>query len=356
MSNASLKAPARILVVDDDPGLVRLLKKHLDRAGYETATAGSGTEAAKWLLNHPADLLLLDLNLPDYSKEDLLHHLQSAKTVPFIVITGQGDERVAVEMMKKGAIDYLVKDRNFLELVPAVVSRALKQIDNASRLIEAEKGRQRLEHEILEIAEKEQQRFGHDLHDGLTQYLAGIEIMSSVLEQDLEQEGNPAAARVQKLTGHIRQAIAQTRVLARGLSPVPMEADGLSSALKELAGNTSDLFKVKCIFQEEQQVSPSDYAAAKHLYRIAQEATNNAIRHGKATSIKISLEPEKGSGMARLRIESDGSSFSRKAGSSRGMGLRIMNHRAELIGGTLEIKPGPSSGTVVDCRFPIQKS
>jgi signal transduction histidine kinase len=355
MSNPHPKS-ARILIVDDDPGLTRLLKKHLDRAGYETAVANAGGEAARWLSNHTADLLLLDLNLPDYSKEDLLNHLQKAQQVPFIVITGQGDERVAVEMMKKGAIDYLVKDRSFLELVPAVVARALKQIENTTRLAEAEKERQRLEHEILEIAEKEQQRIGHDLHDGLTQYLAGIEIMSSVLEQDLEQNGDPTAARVHKLTNHLRQAIAQTRVLARGLSPVPMEVDGLSSALKELAGNTTDLFKVTCVFQEKASVSPVDFAAAKHLYRIAQEAINNAIRHGKATTIKVVLEQGPAVDAGKLSIENDGMPFSPKVGSSKGMGLRIMEHRAALIGGTLEIRSRPSSGTVVECRFPSIKS
>src|SRR6266511_3160553 len=100
--------PATVLVVDDDRGLTRLIEKTLRREGYATAAANSGAAALDWLDKHRADLALLDLKLQDIEGKELIAKLGEArKLVPFIIITGQGDERVAVEMMKSGALDYL---------------------------------------------------------------------------------------------------------------------------------------------------------------------------------------------------------------------------------------------------------
>jgi len=112
------------------------------------------------------------------------------RSVPFIIITGQGDERVAVDMMKRGALDYLVKDVNFIEFVPTVVRRALSQLErNTARRCEAD--RQRLEQEILHISEREQQRIGRDLHDDLGQQLAGLSIMATMLSRSLAAVPHP---------------------------------------------------------------------------------------------------------------------------------------------------------------------
>src|SRR3954470_23557350 len=117
---------ARLFIVDDDAGLVRLMQKTLDREGFETASANSGKEAITWLTRNTADLMLLDLKLQDMEGKELVEHLKAAgRDIPFVIITGQGDERVAVEMMKRGALDYLVKDVQFIEFVPTVVRRAL---------------------------------------------------------------------------------------------------------------------------------------------------------------------------------------------------------------------------------------
>src|SRR4051812_12429425 len=123
-----------VFVIDDDAGLLRLLHKCLTRSGYYAFSAASGNEAADWLKSHHADLILLDLHLPDVSREEMLNRLmQQHAHTPFIIITGHGDERIAVEMMKKGALDYIVKDGNFLEYVPTVIERSLKQIQNEKR-------------------------------------------------------------------------------------------------------------------------------------------------------------------------------------------------------------------------------
>src|SRR5215468_5158383 len=128
-----------ILLVDDDQGLLMLMEKALRREGFSTATAASGADALGWLAGREAGLMLLDLKLQDIEGKELIRQLaESHRCPPFIIITGQGDERVAVEMMKRGARDYLVKDVDFLQFVPAVVKRALEQLRNEQRLAEAE--------------------------------------------------------------------------------------------------------------------------------------------------------------------------------------------------------------------------
>ncbi|MEJ2229785.1 MAG: response regulator [Nitrospirales bacterium] len=127
--------PRTILIVDDHQGLISLIQRCLSRDGFLTAVAYSGQEALNWLTHHQADLLLLDLQLPDMTGEDLINQLdQRAITLPFIVVTGQGDERLAVKMMKRGARDYFIKDSSLIELLPSIVAQTFEQIQQEQRL------------------------------------------------------------------------------------------------------------------------------------------------------------------------------------------------------------------------------
>lgn len=624
------QAPAKILVVDDEPGLRRLIEKRLERSGYDPASAGSAAEALEWMAANEPDLMLLDLKLPDAEGHEVVEQLKEiGRKIPFIVITGQGDERVAVNMMKRGAADYLVKDKDFLEFLPSIVQRVLAQVLTEERLAAAEEQlrlvkaaveeaqdailvatagpsplvvfanrafcsltgidpqtaeglpvstiernatvcfwralaseaplsgensvvsssgasrtlecqiapikneegkithwisiqrditarkladkaldarvrqqaavarlgnrvlaetpleellqeaahllvetldvnfskvqeslpdgmlflrsgagwrpgyvgrtlipaegtpdgralsrlepviyeniqddpslespsffrehgvvsgiavpihdrdqafgvlgvetrekrrftgddvhflramanvlsealeRRNSEKEILEASSREQQRIGQDLHDGLGQHLAGIELLSHVLEEELADEGRPEAEQASKIAERVREAIAQTRMLARGLSPVHIEADGLMSSLKELATGVEEIFKVHCQFHCPRPVPVADNDAATHLYRIAQEATNNAIKHGKAQNISISLLQKNGS--RSLEISDDGEGLS-DAVSPKGIGLRIMNRRATMIGGKFEIRKNRPKGVTVTCTIPV---
>src|SRR3954447_14452748 len=161
-----------VLIVDDDQGLLRLIQKALERAGLSTTTASSGREAIAWLTGNSAQLMLLDLKLPDFEGRDLVKHLSSInRSLPFIVITGQGDERVAVDMMKRGALDYVVKDADFLAFLPDVVRRAMNDVARERQLAAAIAEREELERVLLKTSEREQMRIGQDLHDGLGQHL-----------------------------------------------------------------------------------------------------------------------------------------------------------------------------------------
>jgi PAS domain S-box-containing protein len=455
-----------VLIVDDDEGLCRLMSKALDREGWSPVAVSSGAQAKEWIARNEAELMLLDLKLQDAQGTTLVEDLsQRQKCPPFVVITGQGDERIAVEMMKRGAIDYLVKDGEFLQFLPAVVRRAVEQVDRDRRLAVAEaqlhmirsvvdqgfsavliateadpepeivyvnpaftqatgftaesvigqrlsslvslagvdaairqalsqterfieevapyqvngaerwgewrvgpvreKGgavshwliifreiteRRRLEREILEISDRERQRIGQDLHDGLCQTLTGIEIMSEVLEQNLYRRSKAGALKAGQIASHVRDAIRQTRILARGLAPVTLESEGFVSGLLELAAITSKLFGIACRVSCEEHITVPDLSVATHLFRIAQEAVSNAVKHGKATEVLISLEV--GHENPFLMVSDNGFGLGINAGKNPGMGLHIMKYRAGVIGGELLVLPRETGGTQVRCSFP----
>lgn len=213
--------------------------------------------------------------------------------------------------------------------------------------------RKRLEKEILEISEREQRRIGQDLHDGLCQQLAGIEMLSQVLARKLVTKSGDGSVRATEIARAVRDAIGQTRLLARGLSPVTLESEGLMSALAELALNTEKLFGVHCHFDCEEIVRFDNHAAATHLFRIVQEAVSNAIKHGRAGKISIQLRQEPR--QLRLRVSDDGVGFSGKLSAGSGMGLRIMQTRIGMVGGALTIERNPGAGVSVICTAPKPK-
>lgn len=457
----------KLSVVDDDRGLLRLIEKSLKRSGHEVVPLDSGAAAVSWLSENSPDLLLLDLKLQDSDAPEIIRKLsEKHRLPPFLIITGQGDERVAVEMMKNGALDYVVKDAHFQDVLPAVVTRTLAQIHRDRKLAAAEDAlrisehrfrvalqhspifvfnqdtdlrytwihnlpvqnaeesfigktdealfpqeeadrlvqiklralatggsvrqevactingekriydltvepvrnefqkpigitgaaiditeHKRLENEVLQISEMEQRRIGQDLHDGICQHLAGIGLMTEALGLKLEARSKANAAQVENIATQIREVISQTRSLARGLSPVVLEAEGLMAALEELAAHTGKLFRIACEFICPSPVEFADLTAATHLFRIAQEAVTNAVKHGKAKRVEIRLE-EKADKLV-LAIRDNGLGFTgAPLSSAKGMGLRIMQYRATTIGATLLFQKANPSGAAVICFLP----
>lgn len=209
--------------------------------------------------------------------------------------------------------------------------------------------RRRLERELLEISNREQRRIGHDLHDGVCQQLAGIAYLVDILGDKLHEKGAGEAADAEKIEALINEATLQARAVARGLFPVRLEENGLVSALEELATTTSSRFKINCRFVCAQPPARVDNETALHLYYIAQEATLNAARHGKAATVKISLAPE--GRRFRLGVQDDGCGFLPAGANRAGMGIRIMRYRAKVVGATLDLQSQPESGTLVTCVF-----
>lgn len=206
-----------------------------------------------------------------------------------------------------------------------------------------------LEADILSVAEGEQSRIGHDLHDGLGQHLTGVEFMAQVIVQRLEAAGRPEARDMEEITRLIREAIAQTRDLARGLSPVVLQKKGLPVALTDLAESISARMQVHCTCEVSMPPPIVDYNTSIHLYRIAQEAAANAVKHGKATAVAITLEEHHN--RLKLTIADNGSGLPDNHGVGQGMGLRVMTYRAGIIGATLDMYSTPGQGVMIQCSL-----
>lgn len=213
-------------------------------------------------------------------------------------------------------------------------------------------GRKRLENEIAALSDREQRRIGRDLHDTLGQQLTGMLFVLDQVEADLQERGLPEAAEMTKAVELLERSIEQTRALARGLSPVMDEPGGLTSALGELADSVEAQFDITCRFEAPEPLLVGDSDAAVNLYRIAQEAVNNAIRHGKANHIRIRLWRDEAHGY--LAVHDDGVGIPPDATDGEGMGLHIMPHRASILGGRLDVGPDAERGTVVTCTFPVR--
>lgn len=212
-----------------------------------------------------------------------------------------------------------------------------------------------LEREILEVADREKERLGRDLHDGLCQTLAGIAALSATLSRRLvataDFDGSAAAAEIARL---LSEAIGEAHDLSRGLGPIGLQVGNLAAALEGLALNIVQLFRVSCTFESEGSVPRLGQEVAAHLYRIAQEAVSNAIAHGRADRIEISLSGTDLDGL--LSVRDNGEGLPEEAVQGGGIGLHTMAYRARLIGGSLNVRRLAPRGTAIVCVFPLPEA
>lgn len=206
----------------------------------------------------------------------------------------------------------------------------------------------RLEKELMDIGDKERQKFGHDLHDDLCPHLIGIVGLTTVLKRKLESQGVQDAMQLDKIKDFLKVAVVKCRQLARGLCPVNLVDHGLVAALRELADNVQSIFQVCCTFACETNVTVSDNTVATHLFRIAQEAVYNAARHAEPDQIQIRLTT--GAGRLNLTVTDDGVGLP-QGRRNNGMGLRIMDFRATMIQASLAIQSCVNSGTRIQLQM-----
>jgi PAS domain S-box-containing protein len=229
--------------------------------------------------------------------------------------------------------------------------------------------RKRLEKHVLDIASEEQRRFAQELHDGTGQELTGLSLFSDTLQEVLssaprkELEGNAPwlleeadLARLRQIASRLSRGLAETnrhvRDLSRGIVPVQIDAEGLRSALEELVAATDAQQGITCHFECTGPIAVANNTTATQLYRIAQEALNNALRHGRADEIHISLLQQ--DNQIILGVSDNGIGFDRATmhgayPADGGMGLRTMEYRAGMIGGVIRIGPNQADGTTVRC-------
>ena len=211
--------------------------------------------------------------------------------------------------------------------------------------------RKKLERQILEVSEREQERIGADLHDGVSQLLTGGTFMNDSVRQRLAAQALPEAADVQRVGELLTQLQRDLRHVARGLQPVVPAPEGLMAALTELTESVSERCGIACRVNCPQRVLVHDNSMATHLFRIAKEAVHNAVRHGRPKKITVELTEEKGTLV--LQVQDNGRGLRSAHGQEAGLGLRIMKSRSEAMSGKLEVGPVRPHGTLVRCTVPV---
>lgn len=214
--------------------------------------------------------------------------------------------------------------------------------------------RSHLERQVLTISDREQRRIGRDLHDGLGQRLTGAAYLATALESRLGSQGLAEAKTAERIQEMIGEAIDETRRLAKGLSPVTFDPHGLPGALREIVERTSSATDITCEMRGELDLSISSPTMANHLFRLAQEAVNNAVKHSGADTIIVQLARDET--VLTMSIEDNGKGIGRigSASTGGGMGIHLMRYRATVMGGAFMIRPGADSGTVVEVMVPLR--
>jgi signal transduction histidine kinase len=216
-----------------------------------------------------------------------------------------------------------------------------------------------LQQAITESVENEQRRIGQELHDGMVQDLTAVSLQAKSLYLELKAQDSQAAEKAANLALSIPNVVKEIRAAIRGLMPVEVDSDGLMTALQQLADSTEQRYRISCSLQSPRPVAIGDNTVANHIFRIAQEAVNNAVKHSGAQHISIGLATAD-DGLT-LTVDDDGIGIgvgasnngtdSAPSSHSGGMGLRIMRHRAHMIGGTLSVDRKEERGTVVVCHL-----
>ena len=210
--------------------------------------------------------------------------------------------------------------------------------------------RARLEREVIESCAREQRRIAYDLHDGVGQQLVGIALSAKLLEEQLRADRPFEADKASAIVRLANEAARQARLTARSLEGADGVGD-LKTALESLAMNISQSCRVRSTVKANRACWPVSAPVAAQLYRITQEAVRNAVEHGAAREVLIKLTF--GHRDMLLTVQDDGEGFNTKT-NGHGMGLRIMRYRAQCIGGSCEVNPGPTRGTLVHCRVPLE--
>ena len=246
----------------------------------------------------------------------------------------------------------LRKDGSILPLEVAVSEAVPGKIFTA--IIRDISRRKQLEREVTEIAAAEQRRIGQELHDGVSQELTGLTMMTTALRERLKLEAPKAEPLAQRIVNGLGDVQKLVRHVSHGLLPVEVDAEGLRAAIDDLIDRLRQQASIECVFHAPHPVLVRDSLTATHLFHIVQEATNNALRHGNPSHIEIRLDSNQDSLV--LTVRDNGVGIPIESDRRDGVGLRLMRYRASLIGGVLYVGNAEKKGTVVTCTLAAWRS
>jgi len=346
--------PVNVLLVDDEARNLDALESVLDNPEYRLVRAQDAEEALLALMQGDFAAIVLDVRMPNMTGLQLAQVIKQRKKtqhIPIIFLTAyyQEDEHM-IQGYGAGAVDYLNKPFNPVILRSKVA--VFVDLYRKSRALESEiSERKRLEAEIACVAEREQRRLGQELHDGLGQQMAGIGYMISALLAKLEKVSPSIAREAGRLERLITDSVEKARTLAKGFYPVELERHGLHVALQEIARGTEQTYAVSCLVEsDESSCAELRDQLAVQLFRIAQEAVHNVVKHAQARNIAIRLASSNGDIV--LTVKDDGIGFPSNTDERAGMGLQIMQYRAQMIGGRMDCRNHPGGGAIITCVAP----
>lgn len=317
----------------------------LTNRALKSTSAGSLAEAQSALLEMTPDLVICSLELGGGEAMELFtKHDNTA--YPLVMSSTQPGEELAVKAIKAGAIDYFVKTHENIDALPERIIQSLHEWQFMQE-------HQQLQHEVAELPRRQQQHLGQELHDGLGQQLTGLGLLAHSLVKRLKAAAPAELEMAEQLASGLDQALSDVRALSHGLMPVPMDARGLTSAIEELAARVSKQSGIRIELHHDKPILISDNETATHVFRIVQEAINNAIKHAEAKQITLLLEADEH--QAVIEVRDDGNGLPADLDENQGVGFRTMFHRCKLFGGSLDIYTHDEGGTRVRCRFPLDR-
>lgn len=371
-----------ILIVEDEAVIAKDLQLSLENLGYIVPfTVSTGNEAIRKVRENNIDLVLMDIMLAgEVDGIETAHKIRTNHRIPVIYLTAYADKATLKRAKITEPYGYLIKPVSDTEMLSAIemaiyksnMERKLRKSEEklikhgeeleelikerTSELIVANKllqqeiaERKILEKAILETEERELQRIGYELHDGLGQLLSGLSLKSQSLENVLKNKSMPEAESAERITLLIDQAKENLRSLMSGNLPMETDQKNIMSLLEELAARTTRDFGLPCIFKFNRPVTIHSIQALTHLYRIAQEAVTNALKHAGPEHIEINLLNN--NGIVKLTINDDGAGIANLNKPGNGLGLKIMNYRSNMIGASLDIRSEVNEGTSIRCTF-----
>ena len=355
----------RVLLVEDNPGDARLVEMLLSEAAssaeFEIVRAGTLGEALARLRDdgETFEAILLDLSLPDSVGLETVRWMREATPhTPMVVLSGQDDEMVALRAVHMGAQDYLIKGRGDGEVIARSVRYSVERSRIEETLRERERRLEELVGKLISAQEEERRRVAYDIHDGLTQVAIAARHHLQTFAEDHPPGSVVEEGELDRAIELMKRTVEEARRVISGLRPTILDDYGLAAAIRaELDALRRNRFEVG--FEEDTGGERLSAKVETTLYRVAQEALNNARKHARASRVEVSLR--RNGEWVRLEVRDTGRGFdpaavAQTSGSGERVGLASMRERVVLLGGRLAVRSRPGEGTSVVAEVPLRDS